>query len=89
MAFVAIHKMGSFEEVGFFALGDGEEAVLVGVDELVGVDFSTEDFDFAVPADGTGVGVTDAEAGGDGLEAGVGHFVDIADAAIGDCADAA
>ena len=89
MAFVAIHELGGFEEVGFFAFGDGEEAVLVGVDELAWLDFSTEGFDFAIPFHGAGVGVADAEAGGEGLKAGVGHFVDVADAAVGDGAHAA
>ena len=89
MAFVAIHELGGFEEVGFFAFGDGEEAVLVGVDELARLDAAAEGFNFAIPFHGAGVGVTDAEAGGEGLEAGVGHLVDVADAAVGDGADAA
>jgi hypothetical protein len=89
LAFVAVHEAGGFEQAGFFAKGDGEEAVFVCVDELAGLDFAAEDFDLDVPTNGRRVGMADTEAFGEGFETGVVHFIEIADAAIGYGADAA
>ena len=62
---------------------------VVSMDELAGAYGVTEDFDLAVPAHGVAEGMADTEASGKGLEAGVGHFVDVADGAVGYGADTA
>lgn len=62
--------------------------MFIGMDELAGLDGLAEHFDGGTPADGACVGVSDAEPAGERFEAGVVHFVEVADGTIGDGADA-
>ena len=62
--------------------------MFVGVDQLAGLDGAAENFDFATPADWPAMGVANTESPREGFEPGVGHFVDVADGAVGDRADA-
>ena len=78
-----------FEESGLVLLRHGEEAVLVCVDELARLDALAEDLHRAAPADGRDIRVADAEPAGEGLEASVGHLIEVAHRAVRDGAHAA
>ncbi len=59
------------------------------MDELTRPDDPAEHLDRAVPAHRMHVGMADAEPAGQGLEAGVGHLVNVADRPVRDRADTA
>ena len=54
-----------------------------------GIDLAAKDLDLAIPAHRVHMGVADAEAAGDGLEACVGHLIHIADGTVDNAADTA
>ena len=63
--------------------------VLVSMNEIAGVYLAPEHFDFTIPADGVNVRMAYAKASSEGFESGVGHFIDVADRAVGDGSHAA
>src|SRR4051812_11790954 len=68
---------------------DREKSVFIGVNELTGRDFPTENFHLDAPLHRTGKRVADACPPRDRLESGVGHLVDVANRPIDDRPDAA
>lgn len=83
------HEARGLEEARPFAKGDREKPVFVGVDELAGLDGDAEHLHGATPADRVAEAMADAQAAGQGLEAGIGHFVEVANAPVADRADTA
>jgi hypothetical protein len=82
LAFVAIHETRSLQQTLLVAKWHGDETVLVGVNQLAGLNLPAEHFDFAVPADGIGVCVPDGQPSRDRLELRVGHLINVTDCAV-------
>src|SRR6266852_8481899 len=77
VALVRVHEAGGLQQPRQVVGGDGQEAVLVGVDQLARFDALAEDFDRATPAHGRDVRMADAKTPRKGLEAGVVHLIQI------------
>ena len=82
LALVGVHEPRGFQQPWLVAGRDGQEAVLVGVDQLSRLNLPPKDFDLDPPADRTGIGMADAHAPGQRLEAGRGHLVQVPDASV-------
>src|SRR5262245_12388895 len=89
VALVGVHEAGGVEQTRHVFVSNSKETVLIRVDQLAGLDPLTEDFHRATPTHRPTPSMSDAEATGQSLEPGVGHFVHVTDGAISDGADAA
>ena len=63
VALVAIHEHGGFQQSLFVFLGYGQEAMLIGVDQLPWFNVSPKDFHACAPGYGCHVSVSDAKVG--------------------------
>jgi len=88
-ALVRVHESARVEETRLVLLGDHQESVLIGMNELTRFHGTPENLHLAVPPDGRGIGMPDACALGEGLEARIAHLVHVADYSVNDAANAA
>ena len=88
VAFVFIHENRRIQQSLFLPGRYRQEAVLVGVDQLAGLNPLPEDLHLATPVDWNHVCMPHAQPPGQCLEPGIGHLINIPYRAIRDGSDA-